>query len=265
MLAIDQRNREQPCAIMPFDNNDIEVDGVHVTVREGESAPIAPEANQSAENLVEETSEPDDEIETDDEDMEVDDRAEEELRNAAKSLLRKLPSRCVLKYESDTFLLFDYEDDAADTDIAEDDESLSSCPIICSDASAAHESLAHLLPLVRKFLAQYYNGMPLGAKELVVDLPALDLTLYEDNMYNNQVTFSDIDMIFKTLQKRSRDVGEADVPRCLVGTVSTRPRFVARYNTLVELTEGNATLKNTVPFSNDEDNPVVLDDDDDDE
>ncbi|GMM54253.1 Rmr1 protein [Maudiozyma humilis] len=242
---------------MSFNSNDIEVDGVQVTVREGGETPAAVDVDQSTENLVEEAS---DVMDTDDEDMEVDARDEEELRDAARSLLRKLPSRCVLQFQSDTFLLFDYEDSE---ETEEEDESLSSCPIICSDASAAHESLAQLLPQVRKYLTQYYNGLPLGAKELVVDLPALDLTLYEDNMYNNQVTFSDIDMIFKTLQKRSRVEGETGVPRYLVGKVSTRPRFVARYNSLVELTEGSATLKNTVPFSNDEDNPVVLDDEDD--
>ena len=178
--------------------------------------------------------------------------ANAEVRQAAESLLKKQLPKVLVHYQDDKFLLFNY-DDARD-----DDEE--AYPIICENTKYNNGSCTELLASVRKFLETYYNRILFGSKEILFEIPALDLTLCEDNIYNNQITFSDIETIFRILRERSMANSEEDVPLCLEANISTRPRFVSRYNALVELTESTASLKNIKPFSNSENNPLVLDD-----
>jgi len=232
---------------MSININDVVVDEIHMAINDDHSGDA--ERSTLSENLVEESFD----HESDEEMLDS-----EEIRDTAKILMRKLPSKFLLQYEEDTFLLFDY--DESDETHENDNDSQNSYPIICEDIDACHESFKSLLIIIRKFMQGYYTGVTLGAKEIVVSIPILDLIIYEDNMYNDQVTFNDLETIFQTLQKRSLENNEESIPKYLSGIITTRPRFVSRYNTLVELTEGTATLKNIKPFFNDEDNPVVLDD-----
>lgn len=240
---------------MSLGDNDVVVDGVHVALGEQPNQSI--EEVPLSDDLVEEGSFDEEEMEDEDEEM-IDTDA---IRNTAKLLMRRSPSKFLVYYEDDTFLLFDYDEDKDENTYEEDNESY---PIICEDIDLFHESFKKIFIIIRKFIQGYYSGVPLGAKEIVMSIPALDLMIYEDNMYNDQASFNDLETIFQTLCKRSKESGETDIPKYLSGSMSTRPRFVARYNTLVELTEGTATLKNIKPFLNDEDNPVVLDDEEDD-
>ncbi|SMN18036.1 similar to Saccharomyces cerevisiae YGL250W RMR1 Protein required for meiotic recombination and gene conversion [Maudiozyma saulgeensis] len=237
---------------MATNNNEVVVDEIHMAINNDESADT--ERSNLSENLVEESFGNDSDEEMVDSDK---------IRDTAKLLLRKLPSKFLLQYEDDMFLLFDYDENDDDNESQENDnDSQNSYPIICEDIDACHESFKHLLIVIRKFIQGYYNGVTLGAKEIVISIPILDLIIYEDNMYNDQVSFNDLETIFQTLRKRSLIEKEDNIPKYLSGVITTRPRFVSRYNTLVELTEGSATLKNIKPFFNDEDNPVVLDDED---
>ncbi|KAG0668359.1 hypothetical protein C6P45_004711 [Maudiozyma exigua] len=239
---------------MSSGGNDVVVDGVHVALQEQGSQNI--EEIPLSDDLVEEESFDDEEMEDEDEEM-ID---TDTIRNTAKLLMRRKPSKFLVKYEDDTFLLFDYDDDKNDNTNEEDNGSY---PIICEDIDYFHESFKKIFVIIRKFIQSYYTGVTLGAKEIVISIPALDLMIYEDNMYNDQASFSDLETNFQTLCKRSRESGETEIPKYLSALMTTRPRFVSRYNTLVELTEGTATLRNIKPFLNNEDNPVVLDDEDD--
>lgn len=231
--------------------NEVVVDGVHVTL-----------SDDNDEDLLE--YEPAAKIQHDEQEegqVHPGINSDAEVREAAKALLRKMPSKVHIHYEGDVFILFDYDDD---DDTEDDNDSFNSCPIICKDIDITHESCTNLMASIREFLGTYYNKIQFGNKEILINIPTLDITICEDNLYNNQVTFDDIQAIFNILQKRSKEQGEINTPKYLDGIITTRPRFVSRYNALVELTEGNATLQNIKPFSNDEKNPVVLDDDDDD-
>lgn len=176
---------------------------------------------------------------------------DERARAAAEMLLKKTPPCIYVSYEDDSFLLFDCGDEG---------EQEASMPIICDDNVELHASCNGLFTAVRKFLEKYYGSLSFLSKELLFDIPCLDITLCEDNAYNNQITFEDIATIFRILKERSEANSEANVPAHMEIEISVRPRFVSRYNALVELTQSTASLGNIRPFTNDKSHPVVLDD-----
>ncbi|CAR31098.1 hypothetical protein ZYGR_0P04040 [Zygosaccharomyces rouxii] len=177
--------------------------------------------------------------------------SDNEIRQAAEQLLQHKLPQVFIEYNGHGFLLFDCE---------EKDQLQFNLPVICEDTKGFVHGCNELFNLIRRFLEDYHGKLSFVSKELILELPCLDLTLCEDNVYNSQITFSDITTIFDILRQRSLENLETDVPECIRGTVSTRPRFVSRYNTLVELTQSSATLKNIKPFQNDETHPLVLDD-----
>lgn len=196
--------------------------------------------------------------EGDEEDLlEYDDEPVEEqssdahIRNVAENLMKSELPKVTVKYKDSTFLLFTSEE-----------ENESSQPIICENAALYQRPMGEFIESVRKFMGNRFGGLTFATKELVLQIKSLDLTLFEDNVYNNHISFSDVYTIFKILKERSESNFEADIPTHLTIELSTRPRFVSRYNALVELTESSATLKNIKPFSNDETHPLILDDND---
>lgn len=185
------------------------------------------------------------------EDVEVGLVSDDKAREAAEMLLKKTPPCIRVSYGEDSFLLFDCGD--------EEDEA-ATMPIICENDVEMHASCNGLFTAVRRFLEKFYGGLPFLSKELLLDIPCLDITLCEDNAYNNQITFEDIATIFSILKERSESNSEPNVPRNMEIKISVRPRFVSRYNALVELTQSTASLGNIRPFTNDKSHPVVLDD-----
>lgn len=174
-----------------------------------------------------------------------------EARKAAEMLLKKEKPCVTVSYGTDLFLLFDC---AGQTDLP----SVNS--IICDKESDLYDSCSGLFGSLRRFLEEFYGSLSFLSKELLLDIPCLDIVLCEDNVYNSQITFDDVATIFKILKERSERNKEPNIPRWLETKLTVRPRFVSRYNALVELTQTSATLGNIKPFTNDSSNPLVLDD-----
>ncbi|KAK5779814.1 hypothetical protein RI543_002350 [Arxiozyma heterogenica] len=207
-----------------------------------------------------------------DNDMDIqEDENSSNIRRIANELLQKPVNKVLINCNSDTFLLFDYKKNGNSKNIDGLSSSNDSCsntvddadisyPIICADDQINSQPSNVLMATIRQFLESYYGKLKFTTKEIILNIPSLDITLFEDNIYNNQVTFEDIQTIFRILKSRSEKNNEANIPKFLVGNIELRPRFVARYNTLVELTESSATLENIRPFSNDKSHPLVLDD-----
>ncbi|QLL33084.1 hypothetical protein HG536_0D06070 [Torulaspora globosa] len=174
-----------------------------------------------------------------------------EARKAAEMLLKKEKPCVTVSYETDLFLLFDCDDQTGLPNVSS---------IICEKESDLHDSCSGLFASLRRFLEEFYGSLSFLSKELLLDIPCLDIVLCEDNIYNGQITFDDIATIFKILKERSERNMEHNIPRWLETRLTVRPRFVSRYNALVELTQTSATLGNIKPFTNDSSNPLVLDD-----
>lgn len=177
--------------------------------------------------------------------------SDDKAREAAELMLKTVPPCIYVLYEDDSFLLFECEQEGDHT---------ATLPIICEDDVQLHASCNGMFTAVRRFLEKYYGSLPFISKELLLEIPCLDITLCEDNAYNNQITFEDIATIFKILKERSESNSEPNVPPHMEIRISVRPRFVSRYNALVELTQSSASLGNIRPFTNDKSHPVVLDD-----
>ncbi|CAI6494401.1 AIS_HP2_G0016910.mRNA.1.CDS.1 [Saccharomyces cerevisiae] len=173
------------------------------------------------------------------------------IRNVAETLMKKKLPKVTVEYEDTTFLLF-----------ASEDEGEINNPIICENTALYQRPMGEFMESIRQFMGSRYGSLAFATKELVLRLRSLDLTLFEDNVYNNHISFNDVYTIFKILKERSESDFETDIPTHLAIELTTRPRFVSRYNALVELTESSATLKNIKPFSNDETHPLILDDND---
>lgn len=190
-------------------------------------------------------------LEYDDEEASEEQSPDAEVRNAAETLMKSKLPKVTVMYENATFLLFEMED-----------ENESNHPIICENSALYQRPMGEFMESIRQFMGSRYGRLTFATKELVLQMKSLDLTLFEDNVYNNHISFNDVYTIFKILKERSESDFETDIPTHLVIELTTRPRFVSRYNALVELTESSATLKNIKPFSNDETHPLILDDND---
>lgn len=186
--------------------------------------------------------------------------------------------RIQLTFGNDTFLLFDCDDEDEErpndshfleensgTDMDEDKEddvsaerSTQEYPVMITDSVVLFKTCTESMKTIREFLNTFYGSLKFISSEILLEFDSLKLTLCEDNIHNTYVTFRDIGMIFDILRKKSIENNENDVPKFLSGRIKLRERFVTRYNTLVELTQSSATLQNVVPFSNDQDHPVLL-------
>lgn len=174
-----------------------------------------------------------------------------EIRKAAEILLRREVPYVTVSYGTDVFLLFDCETKNEITGVTS---------IICEKESDLYDSCNGLFTTLRRFLERFYGSLTFLSKEILLEIPCLDFILCEDNVYNSQITFDDIATIFRILKERSEKNLEQNIPQLLETKITVRPRFVSRYNALVELTQSSATLGNIKPFKNDSSHPLVLDD-----
>ncbi|SCU86323.1 LAMI_0D01552g1_1 [Lachancea mirantina] len=189
----------------------------------------------------------------DDGDSIIDIVSDSEVYEAAKQLLNAKPPQILIWYKGQPNLLFrEYDGDSG--------EVVSGQNVICDDASDIHRGCNTIFARVRLHLQREYGALELMSRELLLDFPALDLTMEEDNMYNKSITMNDVISIFKLLRDNSIKKCETNVPSFLEINVTTRPRFVARYNALVDLIGGEATFSHVKVYSNDKTHPVVVDD-----
>ncbi|CEP62993.1 Rmr1p LALA0_S06e08570g [Lachancea lanzarotensis] len=199
-------------------------------------------------------SQPDDRNEGDgDNDSIIDIVSESEVNEAAKQLLSAKAPQIRVNYKDGDFLLLgEYDgDNAGEWD---------SSKIICKDSADLHRGCHIVFGRLRLFLQNTNRPLDLLSRELQMEFPDLDLTLEEDNMYNKDITINDIVSMFKILKDNSIKKCEPNVPTIITVNVSTKSRFVSRYNSLVEMLTGEATFSNIRVFSNDESHPVLLDD-----
>lgn len=214
-----------------------------------------------------------------DNDMDIQEEGDNSnLRQIANELLQKPVNKVLINFNNDTFLLFDYlknrnfkninkenskssvSSESSASSVNPTNNADSSYPIICPNSDVNSHPSNVLMTIIRHFLEDYYGKLKFATKEILLNIPSLDIILYEDNIYNNQITFEDIQTVFRILKARSKQNNEDNIPEFLIGNIELRPRFVARYNTLVELTESSATLQNIRPFSNDKSHPLILED-----
>ena len=118
--------------------------------------------------------------EGDEEDLlEYDDELVEEqssdahIRNVAENLMKSELPKVTVKYKDSTFLLFTSEE-----------ENESNQPIICENAALYQRPMGEFIESVRKFMGNRFGRLAFATKELVLQLKSLDLTLFEDNVYN---------------------------------------------------------------------------------
>lgn len=186
-----------------------------------------------------------------------DPRDDDYLRTIAEGLVQRKENPYVeVRYERDVYPLFD-DHSSLEHNVAI--ENYRQC--VCKDPAMLQRSFSEFMAHLRSFLESRHGRLKFASQEILLSIVPLDLVVCEDNVYNSQISLADVVNIFEILQTRSREAEEREIPKHLDMEVSTRPRFVSRYNTLVELTEGKATLSNVRPFSNDESHPLVLDDD----
>ncbi|CUS24236.1 LAQU0S14e03246g1_1 [Lachancea quebecensis] len=187
-----------------------------------------------------------------DNDSIIDIVSESEVYEAAKQLLSSKPPQIRVNYQGESYLLLgEYDGDNA--------KEWGFDKIICGDSADLHRGFNIAFGRIRLFLQNVHGGLELLSKELSFGFPDLDLVMEEDNMYNKDITVNDVVSIFKIIKDNSIKKCEPNVSNYLTINVSTKPRFVSRYNSLVEMLNGDATFSNIKVFSNDRSHPVVLD------
>lgn len=197
--------------------------------------------------------ESEDDFRDDDDDSIIDIVSESEVYEAAKQLLNTKAPQIRVHFKGDTYLLLsEYDGDNAN-EWNED-------RIICNDPTDLHRGCNVAFSRIRLFFQKVFGGVELLSRELTFAFPDLDMVMEEDNMYNKDITLNDVVSIFKILKDNSIKNCEPNVSSYLTIDVSTRPRFVSRYNALVEMLSDDATFSNIKIFSNDSNHPVVLDD-----
>lgn len=179
--------------------------------------------------------------------------SDSEIQEAARQLLRTKAPKIMVNYKGICYLLFsEYDGDNAKEEKRDQ--------VICADSTDLHRGCNIVFGRIRLFLQKNYGALELFSRELTFSIPELDLNMEEDNLYNKEVNMNDIVSIFKLLKDNSVKNCEENVPSHITMYVGTKPRFVARYNELVEMLSSDATFSNIKVFSNDRSHPVILDD-----
>ncbi|BAP73139.1 RMR1-like protein [Kluyveromyces marxianus] len=130
---------------------------------------------------------------------------------------------------------------------------------VVQDKSLIHTEFNIFMGSIRLFLQQKHGSLAFANKEILLEFPDLDLVCDEDNLYIKKMTMDDIISIFKVLRANSLEKSEENVPSALRAVVTLQPRFVSRYNDLVEVMDNNGSFAVARGFSNDESHPVFVD------
>ncbi|KAL6935066.1 uncharacterized protein HGUI_01663 [Hanseniaspora guilliermondii] len=125
------------------------------------------------------------------------------------------------------------------------------------------ENMDVIFSTIKKSLLQFTPSSELANNEMIVYVKELDLTLEEDNKYNKNITLQDLCSIYRSLSENTKTLND-EYTEILTFEVSTKKRFLNRYNELVELVDNRGNLTHIKKFSNDSGHPVVLDDENDD-
>lgn len=178
--------------------------------------------------------------------------------DASSSLLmgtRSIPQVCI-QYKKAKYGLF------SNVPVSKDSDSTLQHLSIRTEIS--FEPINAIFKIIRESLQLYSPSTELSNSEITLNAVELDLELQEDNMYNKNITLQDIVSIYRSLRDNSSSIND-DEEESLVLTfdVTTRKRFLSRYNELVELVDNHGNLSHIFKFSNSSGNPVVLDDNDD--
>ncbi|CDO93780.1 unnamed protein product [Kluyveromyces dobzhanskii CBS 2104] len=187
-----------------------------------------------------------------DEMMDSDEELRSQLKDLTESVRESLPTEdlpdTTLEYAGHVYPVF-----------AKDSDDTSQSVAVISDKSFIHTELNFFIAAVRLFLQTKYGALALASKEILLHFPNLDLVCDEDNIYIKKMTMDDILSIFRVLRANSLKNGEENVPSTLRMIVTLQPRFVSRYNDLVEVMDNNGSFAVAHGFSNDESHPVLVD------
>lgn len=177
--------------------------------------------------------------------------------DASSSILmgtRSVPQVCI-RYKKARYGLF------SNVPVSKDSDSTLQHLSIRTEIS--FEPINVIFKIIRESLQLYSPSTELSNSELSFNAVELDLELQEDNMYNKNITLQDIVSIYRSLRDNSSSINDEEESLVLTFDVTTRKRFLSRYNELVELVDNNGNLSHIFKFSNSSGNPVVLDDNDD--
>lgn len=125
------------------------------------------------------------------------------------------------------------------------------------------ENMDVICTTIKKSLLQYTPSSELANNEMVIYVKELDLTLEEDNKYNKNITLQDLCSIYRSLLENTKSLDD-EYTEVLTFEITTKKRFLNRYNELVELVDNKGNLTHIKKFTNDSGHPVILDDENDD-
>ncbi|AAS53647.2 AFR276Cp [Eremothecium gossypii ATCC 10895] len=176
------------------------------------------------------------------------------VHEVAKQLLFLSAPLITVSFKDTTFTLF-----PLDNNTAGGPQAASARGHMLADGGHMHKSFSELIAAIRAFLEREYGRLELATKELLLTFPDLDLCITEDNTYSKNISMNDIASIFNILRENSLERDEPNIPDHLHIVLTLCPRFVAKYNDLVELVDSHASFSHVRGFSNDRQHPLVID------
>ncbi|KAL6950247.1 hypothetical protein ACO0QE_000923 [Hanseniaspora vineae] len=182
---------------------------------------------------------------------------EQQIRDMASELLRnKVPPFISVLYKNLEFRMFR-------NDLTEEqkDDNEDPVPYIFENASCLNENGRAFFTNFRRRLSVIAPSAELDSKEIVIFVPALNITLNEDNLYNNSMSFKDIVTLFGRFCENSKLANTKMQYNNLLFQVNLQERFFVRFNELIEIMENAGTFEQLGKFTNDEANPLLVDDD----
>ncbi|AET40413.1 Rmr1p Ecym_6005 [Eremothecium cymbalariae DBVPG len=178
-----------------------------------------------------------------------------DVQEVAKQLLSSKAPKITMEYRGIIYNLFGNYNREKDSDIESDPPN----EYILENTMDMHKGFNQLISSIREFLQESFGTLEFATKEIQINFPDLELCVSEDNAYTKNITMNDIVSIFKILRENSFKRGESEVPSHIHTIISLSPRFVSKYNDLVELVDNNASFAHVKGFSNDQQHPLVLD------
>lgn len=189
-------------------------------------------------------------ISEEDDDSLIDIMSESELQDTAKKLLCFEHPDIILHYKHDVYMLFK----------STNPEYHPSLRYVLMDNIGLHVNLNVVLSSIRQFIQNTYGSLEVANREIFLNFTDLSLNLGEDNIYIRNITINDIVSIFEALKRNSIQKQESNIPTHININISLLPRFVSRYNDLVEMIDNDAGFSSISGFSNDIEHPLLLDD-----
>lgn len=186
-----------------------------------------------------------------------DDYREQQIRGMASELLKNKPPPVIsVLFKNSELRMF-----RDDLTVEQEDDNEEPLPYIFEDTSCLNENGRVFFTDFRRRLSLIAPSAELDSKEIVIFVPALNITLNEDNMYNNSMCFKDIVTLFERFCHNSKLAKTKMQHSILLFHVNLQERFFVRFNELIEIMEHAGTFEQLGKFTNDEANPLLVDDD----